>query len=110
TPAFRLLDVAAGASLTLGNLTLQGSLADGFYGLGNSAGGAVYSQGTLTLNGVTVQQNLAQGSDRYDSVVDGYVGTDGLGGGIYSGGVLTLQGGTKIQNNQAVGGRGGDGD
>src|SRR5262245_30558289 len=44
TPAFRLLDVAAGASLTLTNLTLQRGLA---FGGGVSAeGGAVYNQGT----------------------------------------------------------------
>src|SRR5262249_28880128 len=60
TPAFRLLDVAAGASLTLNNLTLQGGLA---FGGGVSAeGGAIYNQGTLLLNGVTVQNNSAQGS------------------------------------------------
>jgi hypothetical protein len=93
TPAFRLLDVAAGASLTLQNLTLEGGLASG---AGVSAeGGAVYSQGTLDLNGVTVQNNTAQGS----------VGGDALGGGIYSGGALRLQG-TAIQNNQAHGGVG----
>ena len=62
TPAFRLLDVAAGASLTLQNLTLQGGLASG---AGVSAeGGAVYSQGTLDLNGVTVQNNDAPGQRR----------------------------------------------
>ena len=51
-PACRLLDVASGAALTLENLTLQGGWA---YGSGVSAsGGAIYSQGSLTLNGVTV--------------------------------------------------------
>ena len=52
--------MAAGASLTLQNLTLQGGLAAG---AGVSAeGGAIYNQGALTLNGVTVQNNIAQGS------------------------------------------------
>jgi hypothetical protein len=47
-PAFRLFDVASGAGLALGNLTLQGGLAVGW---GVSAeGGAVYNQGTLDLN------------------------------------------------------------
>src|SRR5262249_42364988 len=59
TPAFRLLDVAGGGTLTLRALTLQGGLAFG-YGV-SAQGGAIYSQGTLTLSGVTVQQNAAQG-------------------------------------------------
>jgi hypothetical protein len=93
-PAFRLLDVAGAASLTLQNLTLQGGLA---FGAGISAeGGAVYNQGTLDLNGVTVQNNIAQGSN----------GQDAAGGGVYSGGVLTLEGNTNLQNNQALGGYG----
>jgi hypothetical protein len=48
TPAFRLLDVAAGASLTLQKLTLQGGVEvdNG----AQAAGGAIYSQGTLDLN------------------------------------------------------------
>src|SRR5271165_6566116 len=49
TPAFRLFDVASGASLALQNLTLQGGLA---FGPGVSAeGGAIYNQGTLDLSG-----------------------------------------------------------
>jgi hypothetical protein len=64
TPAFRLLDVAAGASLTLENLTLQGGLAvsqphNPFGLIPAGQGGAVYNQGTLELNGVTVQNNTA---------------------------------------------------
>src|SRR5262249_33114531 len=60
TPAFRLFDVTGGASLTLENLTLQGGLA--FNG-GFSRGGAVFNFGTLTLDGVTVQNNTAQGGN-----------------------------------------------
>jgi hypothetical protein len=98
TPAFRLLDVAAGATLTLNNLTLQGGLATG----GVPEGGAIFNQGTLTLTGVTVQDNTAAGEN-------GDVGNGGgsaAGGGIYSGGSLTLEGCT-LQNNQALGGQGG---
>ena len=59
TADFRLFDVAAGASLTLQNLTLQGGLAADS---GVSAeGGAIDNQGALTLSGVTVQNNIAQG-------------------------------------------------
>jgi hypothetical protein len=97
TPDFRLLDVASGGSLTLNNLTLQGGLA---FGAGVSAeGGGIYNQGTLFLNGVTVQNNSAQGSPGQASSP----GQSAAGGGIYSSGSLTLQGCT-VQNNQARGG------
>ena len=88
TPAFRLFSVAAGGSLRLENLTLQG-------GLAWWAGGAVYNLGTLALAGVTVQNNTACGP--YDN--------DAAGGGIHSVGSLTVDGCT-IRNNLAVGGRG----
>jgi hypothetical protein len=90
TPAFRLLDVAGLASLTLQNLTLQGGLALG-YGV-SAEGGGIYSQGSLDLNGVTVQNNTAQGRQA------------GAGGGIWSSGALTLEGGTKVQDNLALAG------
>ena len=100
TPAFRLFDVATGVSLTLENLTLQGGLA---FGSGVPAeGGGIYSQGSLDLNGVTVQNNVAQGANQLVA----RAGINGLGGGIYSSGSLTLEGGTTVQNNQALGGRG----
>src|SRR5262249_26221259 len=79
TPAFRLLDVAAGGSLTLNNLTLQGGLA--------GAGGGIHNQGTLTLGSVTVQNNVANGD---------------YGGGIWSSGTLTAEG-CVIRSNQALG-------
>jgi len=110
TPAFRLLDVAAGASLTLQNLTLQGGLAFGS-GVGVSAeGGAVYNQGTLDLNGVTVQDNEALGAPgvnrRYGN---GGKGGNGSGGGLYvAGGSLTLTGST-LSADTAQGGQGGQG-
>src|SRR5262245_11183206 len=67
TPAFRLFDVASGSSLTLENVTLQNGLA---FGAGASAeGGAIFNQGTLTLTGVTVQNNTAQGDNGADGVV-----------------------------------------
>jgi len=80
TPAFRVLDVAAGASLALSNATLQGG------GAGSSNGGAILNDGSMDLNGVTVQQNAAV-----------------YGGGIYSSGSLTLEGGTLISGNLARG-------
>jgi hypothetical protein len=105
TPDFRLLEVASGGSLTLGNLTLQGGLAQCVglrsgvvVGLGvGDGGGAIFSQGTLVLNGVTVQDNMAVG------VLGGE--TEGAGGGIFSSsGSVTLEGGTIVQNNEALGG------
>jgi hypothetical protein len=95
---FRFFDVAAGASLTLANLTLQGGLE-----IGNglpAKGGAINNHGTLDLNGVTVQNNIAQAES-------GGSGWKAYGGGICSDGTLTLEGGTRVQNNQALGGQGG---
>jgi hypothetical protein len=90
TPAFRLLEVASGGALTLGNLTLQGGLSTDQSGSGG-VGGAILNQGALTLNGVTVQNNTVRSSGFCE------------GGGIYSNGSLTLTGCT-IQNNHALGG------
>jgi len=107
TPAFRLFDVAAGASLRLRNLTLQGGLA--VSGLEMPAqGGAVYSQGMLTLEGVIVQGNTAQGRDGSPLKEFNEPGTSALGGGVYSGGALMMTG-CVIRNNAAVGGRGAEG-
>jgi hypothetical protein len=90
TPAFRLFDVASGASLTLGKLTLQGGLA---YGSGVSAeGGGIYNQGTLDLNGVTVQNNIAQGFSFNN-------GTWAYGGGVYvAGGAVNLTNDSLLSN------------
>jgi hypothetical protein len=106
TPAFRLLDVAGGASLTLQNLTVQGGLA---FGAGVSAeGGGIYNQGTLDLNGVTVQNNIAQGQNgRSGFGPMATAGQSAAGGGIYSSGALTSEAGTSLQNNEALGGHGG---
>jgi hypothetical protein len=107
-PAFRLFDVASGASLTLDSLTLQNGLA--FGSAVAAEGGAVCNHGTLDLNGVIVQRNIAQGRSGINGTKmnpDGTFGQDAAGGGIWSSGALTLQNGTLIQNNQAIGGDGG---
>jgi hypothetical protein len=116
TPAFRLFDVAAGASLTLRQLTLQGGLAVGFFDPNPDGGatavpgrgGAVLSRGTLILEGVTVQNNVAQGDSW--AVDHGYFvpGYPAYGGGVYSAGSLSLTGCT-VQSNSALGSRGADG-
>jgi hypothetical protein len=105
TPAFRLFDVAAGASLALANLTLQGGWAKGAGGVW-SGGGAILNEGTLALTNVTVQNNIAQGlgsTDLGNFVGDG---SSAAGGAIYSTGALTVQD-SIIRNNQVVGGKGG---
>jgi hypothetical protein len=96
TPAYRLFDVAGGASLILESMTVQNGLAQGNgAGASSAEGGAIYSQGTLALNTVTVQNSTAQG----------YFAGTAAGGGIYSGGSLTVQSST-VRNNQALGGLG----
>lgn len=96
TPAFRLLDVAFGATLTLQNLTLQrGLIYSGWDGEDYLGGGAIFSKGTLTLLGVTVQNNVAQGHEIQPA----------FGGGIYSSGALRLEN-CVVRNNQALGGAG----
>jgi hypothetical protein len=100
TPAFRLLDVAPGATLVLSDMTLQGGLA---LGLNVAAeGGAVLNRGTVNMSGVIVQGNTAQ------TIPNGIFAGRCAGGGIYSSGLLTAEGCT-IQNNQAVGANGNDG-
>jgi hypothetical protein len=98
TPPFRLFSVGYFASLTLNNLTLSGGLVSNFEG-SVGVGGAIDSDGTLELNGVTVQNCIVQGGFRGN-------GDAAYGGGIFSGGVLTIANST-IRNNQALGGEGG---
>jgi hypothetical protein len=62
TPAFRLFDVAPGATLTLKSLTLQNGWAIGVGGAAN--GGAVYNSGTLSLDGVVAQRRARPGKRR----------------------------------------------
>ena len=58
TPAFRLFDVASGASLTLDKLTLQNGYVLGLPFPTQDYGGAIYSNGSLTLTGVVVTGNV----------------------------------------------------
>ena len=88
TPRFRLLDVAAGAALTLESLTLQGGLASNLYSFA-AQGGAIYSNGSVTVANCTIQNNQASANV---NPADG--------GAIYCTGSLTVQSCT-IQNNQA---------
>lgn len=109
-PAFRIAAVAAGASLTLTNLTLRGGLARGdfFQSPLSDSGGAVLNQGTAALGNVTLQNNTAQGLAAGWTMGFGFnpwSATDGLGGAVYSSGVLTMTDCTT-RGNAAVGGQG----
>src|SRR5262249_51926308 len=101
SPPFRLLDIEMSSHVLLVGLTLTGGLAQGDSYV--ARGGAVYSQGALTLSGVTVTGNRAQGNDA--STLTGDVGATAYGGGIYSGsGALVLTDATRVTDNRAVGG------
>jgi hypothetical protein len=87
--AFRLFDVASGASLTLINLTLQNGLTSNAPNISNAnAGGGILNNGTLSVSGCTLSGNSA----------------DGAGGGICNVGSLTLSGCTLSQNSAGQGG------
>jgi hypothetical protein len=110
TPAFRLVAVETGASLTAENLTLQnGWSVYVVYSSSPSApaqGGAVSNHGSAVLRNVTVLNSVAQSGSSISSI-----GPPALGGGIFSDGALTITGG-DVRGNQALGGnsaKGGDG-
>lgn len=94
TPAFRLFDVASGASLTLRYVGLHGGLAQGSGAA--SDGGAIYNSGNLSIDSVSMIDNTAQGGNA-------------MGGGIFvTGGALTLNN-DDIANNVAQAGTGANG-
>jgi uncharacterized repeat protein (TIGR01451 family) len=109
TTAFRLFDVYPGGSLTLEDLTLTGGLAQGS---GFAAdGGAIISSGTLSLNGVTVGVNRAQGSNGGNG---GSSSAGGRGASAFGGGLYVYTGSVSLNNdtfsgNIAHGGNGGQG-
>jgi hypothetical protein len=102
TPAFRLIDVDTAGLLALENLTLRGGKVVGT--TTESAGGAIYNQGTLTLSQVNVMDSVAEGQ-RNTLLIGSPPQSTAVGGGIYSSGALSIEGGF-IQNNQAIGGVG----
>lgn len=89
TPAFRLIFVVSGASLTLSDLTLTNGAAnsDGT-GLG---GGGIHSAGSLALNNVEVLRNASETS----------------GGGVSNRGGTVLVDSSEISQNKAVAAGGG---
>ncbi|GAA5126319.1 tandem-95 repeat protein [Luteolibacter yonseiensis] len=80
-PAMRLFHIAPGATLTLKNLTVENGL--------STAGGAIYNEGTLILEGAILQNNTASATET----------TAGLGGAIYNaGGTVTTTGSSLLSN------------
>jgi hypothetical protein len=87
--AFRLFDVAPGASLTLDHVTLQGGWASGTGAAGD--GGAVYNQGTLTVsNGSTFSGSAHLGSGIYNNGGMVTVSNSNLSGIYNTGGTVTV--------------------
>jgi len=81
---FRIFEVAAGASLAMDDVTLQG-------GYSTFAGGAVYNKGTLTITRSTLTGNTA------------WNGVNGFGGAIENeGGTVTISNGSTISRNEGI--------
>jgi hypothetical protein len=80
-PKFRIFYVAAGANLTINQLTISLGESDG------SGGGMYNAVGLLTLNGVTVSGNIG----------------NAFGGGIYNLGTLVMNNSAVAGNNAGVG-------
>lgn len=78
---FRLLESGPGVNLTIENLTLQGGQADD--------GGAIYAGGPLTLTHVTLQQNIAEGSQA-------------SGGAVYANSTVVIQASTFLSNSSSI--------
>jgi hypothetical protein len=124
-PAFRLFDVGPGAGLTLIGLKLQHGLAQGgnssFGGGGLGAGGAIFNQGTTSIQRCTFVDNSAIGGNA-GSYLGGYYGGGGVaqnalsadGGGPKGGSAGTVGIGAWMDGNpghfqESDGGKGGDG-
>jgi len=114
TPAFRLFDVATGASLTLTGLTLANGYVVGYPGMA-AFGGGIYSSGSLTLTNATLSSNSARGGDgqqAWDPDFGWYfssAGASAYGGGLYvADGTATLTNAT-LSSNSASGGTGNSG-
>ncbi len=119
TTGDRVLSVAAGANVTISDLTLSGGRAPN--GLGatmaaptptaGSNGGGIDNAGSMMLNGVTVTNDRAGagggGLIPFPSGTGTGGGDGGAGGGIYSTGTLTLTNSTISSDLAGDGGLGG---
>ena len=116
TANFRLFDVGSGSSLTLRGLTLSNGFAEGghsIYGGGAlGAGGAIFNQGTLTLDRCTLTGNIALGGMTNNDGGAGGGGTGALSstsGGGPNGGAAGPPGSFTAGSNGGFGGGGGSG-
>ncbi len=98
----RVLDIAAGATVSLANLTLTGGHVTGAPGE-TVSGGGIRNAGTLTLTSCVVTGNTAHAADSLSLPV---TGGSALGGGIASTGSLTLAS-SHVTANTATAGAGG---
>src|SRR5450759_2255420 len=110
--AVRVMQVGAGASLTLNNLTIANGIAAG--------GGGIFNNGTATITNSTFSGNSAAGSfgagiytnsgtlTITNSTISGNSATGGFGAGVYNtgGGTVTLRN-TILANNTSGGNCGG---
>lgn len=97
---FRIMEVAAGAGLTLRNVFVSGGLADSSTAANDTGGGILNSRGSVTLKQVTVSGNAAgsgggisNDSQRLylkNTLVENNTAGSGGGGGIDNDGLLTL--------------------
>ena len=99
TPAFRLFDLAAGAALTLENLTLANGLVIGDNGQ-DACGGAILNAAGASL---TVKNSVLRGNQVVGGDGAGDLGGLGLGGAIWSDGTATCDS-VVFRGNQATGG------
>ena len=102
----RFFDIHSDTILEVSDVTLDnGKAHDGL-------GGAIKNKGTLTLENVTLSNNIAKGPDA-ESTGDFYGGGGGgasaMGGAIFNEGVLYINENVDFSSNQAIGGDGGDG-
>lgn len=126
TGTSRIFEVAPGATVTLGGLTIShgGGTANGSYpqpAQNDGEGGAILSFGTLTIKACVLSNNTAwNGGAIYNAnfatlmlsgctVSNNSNGLGPYGGGIYNAGTLTVSGGTisNNSNNSSTNGEGG---
>lgn len=98
-----ILDVAAGATVTLNALVLSHGHAEGAVESGASAGGAITNAGTLKVMNSHISDNVAHGGSGRYRVYDSDGGS--AAGGILNSGTLTVAN-TTFSNNTAQGGYG----
>ncbi|HET7092984.1 MAG TPA: hypothetical protein VFI22_05880 [Thermomicrobiales bacterium] len=88
----RVIDIVAGATVVIRNLTITEGLAQ------SGSGGGIRNKGNLTLEGVDVADNQAASNPGNNQPTDG--------GGIYNTGTLALSSFCKVMENSASNGGG----